>query len=168
MVEIIHIETSKLKLHPNNPRILKDNQFKILCDSIASNPDFFEARPILCNTDFVVFAGNMRLRASRELKLKTVPCVVMDIPEERQNEIMIRDNVSNGEFDWDMLANDWDESDLNNWGLSLPTLKDKSDMENVILNPLFEVAVECSSEQEQRDAYEKLIQQGYKCRILTL
>lgn len=115
--KVQYVETSKLKLHPDNPRLIKDTQFQILKDSIKDNPEYFEARPILCNKDMVVFAGNMRLRAALELGLKDVPVVIMDIGPEKERELLIRDNVSNGEWQMDALANTFDIKELASFGV---------------------------------------------------
>ena len=115
--KIEYLPVENLKVHPDNPRLIKDNQFKKLCESVKANPDYFETRPILANKDLVIFAGNMRWRAAKEVGLKEVPVAVMDIPEARQREIMIRDNRENGEWDWDKLANDFEIDELANWGL---------------------------------------------------
>lgn len=118
--KVQYLPTGKLKLHPDNPRFIRDADFDILCKSIENNPDYFEARPLLCTPDFVVFAGNMRLRAAKQLKLKQVPVVVMDIPEERVKELMIRDNIQNGEWEWETLTNEWDAERLAEFGLEMP------------------------------------------------
>lgn len=120
MQKIKYLSISLLKPHPGNPRIIKDKQFKTLCQSLKDNPDYFETRPILCNPDMVVFAGNMRLKAAIEIGLTQVPVSIMDIPVERQEEIMIRDNVQNGEWDFDQLANEWSDIKLIDWGMNLP------------------------------------------------
>ena len=112
-----YITTSKIKLHPSNPRFIKDRDFDILCQSIQNNPDFFEARPLLCTPDLVVFAGNMRLRAAKALKLKYVPVIIMDVDEEKQRELMIRDNVNNGQWDTDALAAMFEIPELAAWGM---------------------------------------------------
>ena len=117
MQKINYIAIDKLKPHPNNPRLIKGPQFEILCKSLKDNPDYFETRPILCNKEYVVFAGNMRLRAAKEIGLKEVPVAIMDIPEERQRELMIRDNVQNGEWEANDLANDFDYQELIDWGI---------------------------------------------------
>ena len=112
-----YMPTAKMKLHPSNPRFIKDRDFDILCQSIQNNPDFFEARPLLCTPDLVVFAGNMRLRAAKALKLKYVPVIIMDVDEERQRELMIRDNVNNGQWDTDALAAMFEIPELAAWGM---------------------------------------------------
>jgi hypothetical protein len=114
--KVEYLDIKLLKPHPKNPRIIKDNQFEKLCQSIKDNEDYFETRPILCNPQYIVFAGNMRLKASLEVGLLEVPVIVMDISEDKQNEIMIRDNRQNGEWDWDILMDNFDLPDLKDFG----------------------------------------------------
>lgn len=116
---IQYVEISKLKLHPDNPRLIKDAAFKTLCQSIKENREYFETRPILCNKEMVIFAGNMRYRAAKEIGLKEVPVAIMDISEEKQRELMIRDNVQNGEWDAQLLAAHYGNDELENWGLEM-------------------------------------------------
>ena len=119
MQKIEYIKISKLKGSPINPRKIDRDQFEKLCASIKENQLYFETRPILCNKEFVVFAGNMRLRAAKKLGLKEVPCAVMDISEEKQKEIMVRDNVSNGEWDISLLTAEFETEDLESYGVDL-------------------------------------------------
>jgi len=114
---------SELSTHPQNPRLIKNDQFKTLCDSIKANHDYFEARPILCNKEGVIFAGNMRYLAAKETGMTEVPVSVMDISEERQREIMIRDNISNGEYNWDLLSNNFTFQELLDWGFNKEELQ---------------------------------------------
>ena len=124
MIEIKHISVSELKNSPINPRKIDERQFEVLCQSLKSNPDFFEARPILCNKDMVVFAGNMRLRAAIAIGLTTAPVVIMDIPEERQKELMLRDNHSNGTYDYELLNSHFDTEFLFSVGFDEKQLTD--------------------------------------------
>lgn len=125
---IEHIQTNLLKEHPDNPRLIHTTKFRDLCESLRRNPDYFEARPILAapkkcddcgerlnggncvaagthdDASFVIFAGTMRWRAAQEIGMGYVPCVIMDISDERQREIMIRDNQSSGEWDVQKLV----------------------------------------------------------------
>ena len=114
-----------LKKLENNPRIIRDKQFKTLCDSIRDNPKYFEARPVILSDrtgSLVIIAGNQRYEAAKSLKLKEVPTFLIEgLTEEKEKEIVIRDNISNGEFDWDILANEgWDSLPLADWGVPLP------------------------------------------------
>ena len=79
-----------------------------------------EVRPIVVNTDMVVLGGNMRLKAMREAGWKDVPIEVVDWDEDKQRQFIIKDNVNGGEWDWDMLANQWNAEELQGWGLDLP------------------------------------------------
>jgi hypothetical protein len=115
------VPISKVKLNPNNPRLIKDDKFKKLVASIQGFPEMLQIRPIVVNADMVVLGGNMRLRACKEAGLKEVPIIVADnIPEDRQAEFIIKDNVGFGEWDWEMLANQWDADLLTDWGLEVP------------------------------------------------
>ncbi len=119
MIEIKYVPVSNLKLHPDNPRLIKDAAFKTLCQSIKANPDYFETRPCLYNKEGFVFAGNMRLRAAIEIGLKEVPAALLDVTPEREKELMIRDNVQNGEWNTDLLSASFEMTDLENWGIDL-------------------------------------------------
>lgn len=127
MIEIKYIETKKLVSHERNPRKIDAEQFEVLKKSIADNPEYFEVRPILCTPDFVVFAGNMRLRAALELKLEKVPVAIMDISAEKQRELMVRDNVQNGIWDADILSADFELTELQSWGYDPVAYGYKSD-----------------------------------------
>jgi len=115
---------NELKKLPNNPRIIRDKQFKTLCDSIRDNPKYFEARPIILSNrtgEMVIIAGNQRYEAAKSLKLKEVPTFLIEgLDEAKEREITIRDNISNGEFDFDLLANEWSDLPLVEWGVDLP------------------------------------------------
>jgi len=120
--KVQYLSIDKLKNHPDNPRRINKESFGKLKISIKNNPDYFETRPILCNTDYVVFAGNMRLKAGKEIGLTEVPVVIMDISPERQREILIRDNISNGDFDFEMLANQFETGELLEFGFTAEQL----------------------------------------------
>ena len=114
-----------LKELPGNPRTIKKDQFEKLKQSIKDNADYFEARPIILSDrtgELVILAGNQRYKAAKALGLKEVPTILLpNLTEKREKEIIIRDNVSNGDWDWDALANGWDASMLDSWGVDLPT-----------------------------------------------
>lgn len=111
--ELCHLE--------RNPRKISKENMEKLVKSIKANPDYFEARPIICSDrtgKLVIIAGNQRLRAAKTAGLSEVPVVVLHgLSEEREREITIRDNVELGEWDFDMLESDWDAADLNEWGV---------------------------------------------------
>jgi hypothetical protein len=114
------VKISEVRLNPNNPRQIKDDKFKNLVQSITDFPEMLDIRPIVVNTDMVILGGNMRFRACKEAGLKQVPVIVADnLTEDQQREFLIKDNVSGGEWDWDLLANEWDADELENWGLDV-------------------------------------------------
>jgi len=115
-----YISPHKLKLNPDNPRTIKDTNFQKLVNSIKEFPEMLEIRPIVVNSDLVVLGGNMRLRACKEAGLKEVPYIIAEFQEEKEREFIIKDNVSGGEWDWEILANEWDAEQLNEWGLDVP------------------------------------------------
>ena len=117
--EIVNI--SEVKPNPNNPRIIKDDKFAKLVQSIKDFPKMLEIRPIVVNSDMIVLGGNMRLKACKEAGLKKVHIIkANDLTEEQQREFIIKDNVSGGEWDWEQLANEWDVEQLDAWGLDVP------------------------------------------------
>lgn len=112
----------------NNPRTITKDNMDRLVQSIKDNPDYFEARPIICSDrtgKLVIIAGNQRLRAAGIAGLTEVPVVTIHgLTEEREREITIRDNVELGDWDMDLLANEWDMQELNDWGVAFETEKD--------------------------------------------
>jgi DNA modification methylase len=117
------VPISKVKPNPDNPRIIKDDKFKKLVQSLKDFPEMTEVRPIVVNKEMMILGGNMRLKAMQEARWKEVPVTVVDWPEEKQKEFIIKDNSNFGDWDWDTLANEWDEIKLEEWGLDLPELK---------------------------------------------
>lgn len=113
-----------LKELPGNPRVIKKKQFDILCKSIQDNKEYFEARPLILSDrtgELIIIAGNQRFKAAKELKVKEVPTYLLTgLSEEKEREITIRDNINNGEWEWEQLANEWDQDKLLDWGLDIP------------------------------------------------
>jgi hypothetical protein len=119
-MEIQKVKIQEVKLNPNNPRLIKDDKFKKLVKSIQELPEMLEIRPIVVNADMIVLGGNMRLKACKEAGLKEVPIIIADnLTEEQQREFLIKDNVSGGEWDFEILANEWDVEKLEDWGLEV-------------------------------------------------
>jgi hypothetical protein len=126
------VKISEVKLNPNNPRLIKDEKFAKLVQSIKDLPEMLSIRPIVVNTDMVVLGGNMRLKACKEAGLKEVPIIIADnLTEEQQREFLIKDNVSGGEWDWVMLKNEWDTEQLDSWGLDIPNFETEQALEAV-------------------------------------
>jgi hypothetical protein len=115
---------NQIKPNPNNPRIIKDDKFKKLVQSIKSFPQMLELRPIVIDENNIVLGGNMRLKACQEAGLTDVPVVqAKDLTEEQKKEFIVKDNVGYGEWDWDDLANNWDVELLTEWGLDIPNFQ---------------------------------------------
>jgi DNA modification methylase len=115
------VKLSEIKPNPNNPRLIKDDKFHKLVKSIQEFPKMLEIRPIVVNSDMIVLGGNMRLKACKEAGLKEIPIIFADdLNEEQQREFIIKDNVGFGEWDWEMIANEWDSEQLEEWGLDIP------------------------------------------------
>jgi hypothetical protein len=112
---------NEIKPNPNNPRIIKDDKFKKLVKSIQDFPQMLELRPIVIDENNIVLGGNMRLKACIEAGLKDVPVKqAKELTEKQKKEFIVKDNVGYGEWDWDDLANNWDEQLLTEWGLDIP------------------------------------------------
>jgi DNA modification methylase len=115
------VDIKKVIPNPSNPRIIKDDKFKKLIKSIQEFPQMLELRPIVVDSNMVVLGGNMRLKASIAAGLKEVDILIADqLTDEQKAEFIIKDNVGFGEWDWDLLANEWDVEALEDWGLELP------------------------------------------------
>lgn len=118
------IKISKIKRNPNNPRLIKDDKFHKLVKSIKEFPQMLDIRPIVVNKDMIVLGGNMRLKACQEAGLKEVPVIKTKFTAKKQREFIVKDNSNFGEWDWDMVANEWDSKELEDWGLNLPVFQD--------------------------------------------
>lgn len=121
--EILYRTLGELKKLPNNPRTIKKDDMERLKKSIKDNPDYFEARPIILSNrtgELIILAGNQRYEAAKALGMDKVPTFLLEgLTEAREREIIIRDNVSNGDWDMDTLANEWDEQELTDWGVDI-------------------------------------------------
>lgn len=170
MTQSRKVKISEIKANPNNPRIIKDDKFEKLVNSIKQFPKMLEIRPIVVNADMIVLGGNMRLKACKEAGLKEVPIIFADdLTEEEQKQFIIKDNVGFGEWDWEQLANQWDSDELKEWGLDLPVFENSYETEDISdkIKSQFKIEIVCSNELEQEKTYNKLIEEGYECRILS-
>jgi DNA modification methylase len=130
-MKIQNAKISEVKLNPNNPRLIKDDNFKKLVQSIKDFPEMLDIRPIVVNADMVILGGNMRFKACKEAGLKEVPIIVADnLTEDQQREFLIKDNVSGGEWDWSLLS-EWDTEQLEEWGLEVPSFETDQVLEAV-------------------------------------
>ena len=105
----------------NNPRICRDAKFKLLVKSIREFPEMLNLRPIVIDENNIILGGNQRYRACIEAGLTDVPVIhANNLTEEQKKQFIVRDNVSTGDWDFDLLANEWSIQDLDNWGLDIP------------------------------------------------
>ena len=123
-IMINEVKIGEVKPNAKNPRVIKDERFKQLVKSIERFPEMLNKRPLVVVTaldgKYEVLGGNMRLAALKHLKKETVPVIVADDwSEEQRTEFLIADNVGFGEWDWDMLANEWNTAELDEWGLTV-------------------------------------------------
>lgn len=182
----LHLNNGQVEGLPKNPRFIKDDRFSLLVKSIEESPEMLKLREIVAydnNGELVVIMGNMRLRAMKELGIKETVAKILpqDTPVEKLKEYTIKDNVAFGSTDWDCLANEWDLEELTDWGVECSFLKEEptddvveeetkkesKDLSDEIKSE-FKIEVDCVNETEQEELYNKLVEEGYECRILTL
>lgn len=169
------MKLSEIKPNPNNPRLIKDDKFQKLVNSIKDFPKMMELRPIIINSDNIVLGGNMRLKALKEIGYKEIPDEWIkraeELTEEEQRRFIIADNVGFGEHDWDVLSNEWDAEQLIEWGLEISNFGN-DESENVDLSEnietSFRIEVTLINEKEQEKLYNDLINKGHICKLLTL
>jgi hypothetical protein len=181
MIQNVPINT--VKANPNNPRIIKDDKFAKLVKSINEFPQMLNLRPIVVNDDMVVLGGNMRLKACKEAGLKEIPIIkASELTEQQQKEFIVKDNVGYGEWDWNDLANNWDEQELIDWGLDIPgfdaevieaeeddfAVPDGGIETDIVLGDLFEIGEHrllCGDSTDIEKV--ELLIKGDKCNLLT-
>ena len=139
LVPSVIVPFSKLEVNkgqieglPANPRFIRDERYRKLKNSIEESPDMLSLRELLVfehNGKYIIIAGNMRYRAAKELGYTETPCKI--IPPETSVETLkaytIKDNSGFGEWDFDMLANEWNPEDLNKWGIDWDFKEDKDE-----------------------------------------
>jgi DNA modification methylase len=120
------VKLTNVKPNPSNPRVIRDDKFAKLKQSIIDFPEMLEKRPLVCYTEgehYIVLGGNMRLKALSDIGAKEIPIILADEwTEEQRAQFLIKDNVGFGEWDWNTLANEWDAEKLEAWGLELPPM----------------------------------------------
>ena len=127
-MKVEKVKIGEVKNNPSNPRLIKDDKFRKLVKSIQEFPQMLELRPIVVDENNIVLGGNMRLKACKEAGLKDVFIVKAEnLTEEQKQEFIVKDNVGFGEWDWDMLANEWDVDKLDEWGLNVPMMPEEVD-----------------------------------------
>lgn len=175
---------NEIKPNPSNPRIIKDDKFKKLVKSIQDFPQMLELRPIVIDENNIVLGGNMRLKACIEAGLTDVPVKqAKELTEEQKKEFIVKDNVGYGEWDWDDLANNWDEELLTEWGLDIPNfdatvldaeeddfaVPDGGSETDIVLGDLFEIGEHrlLCGDSTQTDTYIKLMNGQLADMVIT-
>lgn len=154
----------------NNPRQIKKDDFERLRKSVESFPQMLNIREIVVDENNRILGGHQRVKAllangEKEVNVK----VVEGLSEEEKREFVIRDNIQNGEWDFDVLANEWDDLPLDDWGIELGTNGNENDIERDDIDANFDVLkieIECSSESEQEKLFAEFQSRGLKCRVI--
>jgi hypothetical protein len=137
------MKITEIKANPKNPRVVKDDKFKKLCKSIKEFPEMMELRPIVIDENNIVLGGNMRLQALKTLGYDEIPNqwvkIASDLTETQKKEFIIKDNSNYGDWDFDILANEWSDYDLDDWGLDV---LDKSMLNGDIIDECSELNFE--------------------------
>lgn len=183
----LHLNTGQIKDVPKNPRFIKDERFAALKKSIEDDPEMLSLRELVAydnNGEFVVILGNMRYRAMKELGYKDAPVKVLPTETEAKKlrAYIQKDNIAFGQNDWDLLGNEWDVTELEDFGLECDFLTDNEDMTgnedegkndeiedfSSELTPQYKIEISFDNEEEQEKIYNELTERGLSCRILTL
>lgn len=156
------IDIHKVKLNENNPRLIKDDKFKKLVTSIKEFPQMLKIRPIVVDENLVALGGNMRLMACKELGLKEVPIIrANELTEEQKREFIIKDNVGFGQWDYDKLANEWDEQLLLYWGMDVWQTEIEEPQWSEEKQDIFKLLLDFENEEKREQAYNYLVEKGY-------
>lgn len=169
----IELNDGQLEGLPANPRTIRKKKFDKLKANIKEYPEMLAWRSLLVypldNGHYIIIGGNMRFRAMQELAHTEAPVFIIpkETPVERLQAYTILDNNGFGEWDWDLLANEWPEDMLDDFGLDIPTKREAKDLSGQI-GQSYKIEIDCADESEQEELYNTLKEQGYSCRVLTL
>lgn len=163
---------------PKNPRLIKDARYKKLVQSLKDSPEFIKLRELIVypfNGKYVVIAGNQRLSGLREIKAETAPCKILPIETtvEKLKEYTIKDNVSFGEMDWEIVENEWNAEELEEWGELVEWNDDNEQPKKITKEITFNnevnwyITVKCKNEKEAQKLYEKMLSLGHDVKILN-
>lgn len=181
----LQLNEGQLGWLPKNPRQWTQEDIERMRASIREDPDFIEDRPALvtpCDGGFCVFAHNLYTHAASQEGIDVIPCVIYTPESEEDQQTIIRramkDNGSFGAWDWDALANEWDDLPLGDWGVpawKTPTGDDETPKEggagdggNYNYSQQYAVIVTCKDEAEQQQVYNRLTEEGYECKVVQV
>ena len=196
-MEIKHIDIALLEGNrgqigglPANPRKWTQREIERIAESLQETPELLEARPLVVvpnGSKYVVLGGNLRLAGIKHNQGTTAPCAVMpdDTSAAKLKEIVIKDNSSFGQWDFDLLSAEWDDMPLDDWGVKLSIDEDEvpPDATNIGgeeedetpnnssgfgYESQYGVIVMCSSEEEQEQVYNRLTGEGFSCKVVSV
>jgi len=172
---IHHLPIRSVRVNPENPRFIKDEDFARLVMSIKQTPTLLEARPLLVSDrtgELIILGGNMRYRAALELQYPTIPVIILSgLTEEQEREVIIKDNGAFGSWDFDILANEWSDLPLADWGVPLPAdwleeEGEEGDSEGEgTEDGTFELILAFQTSAARQAAYQELTDRGYQVRL---
>ena len=183
----LHLNKGQIKDVPKNPRFIKDERFAALKKSIEDDPEMLNLRELVAydnNGELVIILGNMRYRAMKELGYKDAPVKVLptETDAKKLRAYIQKDNIAFGQNDWDLLGNEWDVAELEDFGLEcdfftdnkvLTDNEDEGENDEIEdfsskLTPQYKIEISFDNEEEQEKIYNELTERGLSCRILTL
>lgn len=183
----LHLNTGQIKDVPKNPRFIKDERYEALKKSIQDDPEMLQLRELVAydnNGELVVILGNMRYRAMKELGFKNAPVKVLptETDAKKLRAYIQKDNIAFGQNDWDLLGNEWDVEELQDFGLECEFLEGNDELieneddgkENKFedfsskIGTQYKIEISFDNEEEQEKVYNELMGKGLSCRILTL
>lgn len=155
----LHLNTGQIKDVPKNPRFIKDERFAALKKSIEDDPEMLSLRELVAydnNGELVVILGNMRYRAMKELGYKDAPVKVLpaETDAKKLRAYIQKDNIAFGQNDWDLLGNEWDVEELQDFGLECEFLEKEDDID---LDEMFEKEEEKGEDEENNTEDKPLI-----------
>lgn len=156
------MKLSNIKVNPNNPRVIKDGKFNKLLESLREFPEMMKERPLVVVTDtdgkLMPLGGNMRLRALKELKYTEISddwiSIVDNWTDEQKRQFIVKDNLSYGEWDWDLLTSEYDKDELIEWGMDLYEFEDIEDVELEAEEDNYEIPEEVKTDIVLGDLFE--------------
>ncbi len=120
-IETKKVKVSSIKLNPDNPRKIGKPEMDKLVKSITDFPEMLEMREVVVDENTMALGGNMRTLALKKAKINDCTVkVVTGLTDDQKREFVIKDNSNFGEYDWDILENDWADLPLDDWGVDLP------------------------------------------------
>lgn len=172
-IEFLESNEGQVKGLPKNPRFIKDDRFNALVKSIKDDPEMLELRELLVyphKNKYVIIGGNMRFRAAVELGFTELPCKVLsrDTPKEKLRAYTVKDNVAFGQNDFDILANEWDESELLDWGMEVWDTSidiEEEEKEPSKKSNSAKLTVESEDSEELEKLFDELQGRGFICKL---